>query len=575
MLTNNAIPAGCNGPFLVELWDTAGNPIPGSPVVTGAYVNQQVTATVTDLTSGNTCTSVLTIEDKLKPVVQCQPAQTSCFENTSPAYTGVPVVTDNCTADILPTYADQSTQYSCLQTDTIEIIDRMWSAVDASGNLGQCLQQICVVRPELSAVTIPPDRDGAAAPALYCPVTETGPAVTGMPTYQGQSVNGICSFLTTYVDVTVPVCNGSYSIFREWVIYDGCAGVATSGVQVIQVVDSMPPQLVCPANLNVGTSNLDCAATVLLPPIQASDLCDSSVTVTVEGAFGLVGGNTIYQLGTGTHPALCRAVDACGNESTCTFTITVEDDVPPVAVGNANAIVTLLPSEPTYVTAETFDGGSWDNCGSLVRQVRRLDMPFCSGDESTPFDTVCPFYCCDAGKLVQVELRVTDLGGNASTVLTSVQVFDNLSPGIICPPAVTLPCGSDHENFALTGLPTASDNCGGYVVTHSDSVQLNNCGVGQVKRIWQVEDATGRISRCIQYITLENNDPFYIRRIRRIRTTTSSGRPITWTAPAVPACRLPSCRRDTVFPSSWRIPIVRPFPFPTTIPTSPIPAMPA
>ncbi len=510
MLTNNSIPSGCNGPFLIQLWDQAGNPIPGSPVVTGAYVNQQVTATVTDGATGNFCTSILTIEDKLKPLVLCQPAYTSCFENTSPAYTGIPAVTDNCTAGIVPTYADQSTQYACQQTDTVEIIDRIWSAVDGSGNLGQCLQRIYVVRPAVTAVSLPPDLDGVSAPALSCPVTETGPSATGYPSFQGQPVHGICGFLATYEDVTVPVCDGSYSIFREWVVYDGCAGVATSGVQVIQVVDTMPPQLVCPAALTVGTSNLDCAATVLLPPIQVSDLCDNSVTVTVEGAFGIITGNTIYQLGQGIHPALCRAVDGCGNESTCTFSITVVDDVPPVAVGNANAIVTLLPAEPTYVPAVAFDGGSWDNCGSLVRQVRRLDMPFCDGDESTPFDSVCPFFCCDAGKQVQVELRVTDVGGNTSTVQTSVQVFDNLSPGIVCPPPVTLPCGSDYENFSLTGLPTATDNCSGYVVTHTDSVQLNNCGVGQVKRIWQVEDASARVSRCIQYITLENNDPFYI-----------------------------------------------------------------
>ena len=510
MLTNGIWPGSCVGPLLVEVRTASGQLIPTSPVVTGAYANQTLTGKLIDQQSGNFCQSLITVEDKLKPKLTCKDTVITCFHPTTPSVTGTPVATDNCTNPLTPVYSDNVTQFSCAVSDTISIINRLWSATDASGNLGFCIQKIYVRRPSLQEISMPPNLDNEDAPALYCLNANTSPSTTGEPSFNGIPIDSFCSYLATYSDVIVPVCNGSYTVFREWEIYDGCNASSMSAEQIIQVVDTVPPQLVCPGNLSVNTGNLDCTATVLLPQPSTFDDCSNTVTLSFEGSYGVVTGNTIYNLPHGVYPSKCHATDGCGNTTTCNFTIQVKDNVPPVAVAVSQANVTLLPAEPTYVNASTFDGGSWDNCSNLVRKIRRLDAAHCPGNDGTAFDDVCPFYCCDAGKTVMVELRVIDVGGNMSTSLSSAYVTDNLNPGIICPADITIECGDDYEDTGLTGLPTTQDNCSGVVVEYSDSVNINNCGTGLVLRTWSVEDASGRVSSCTQNIAIENSSPFHI-----------------------------------------------------------------
>ena len=510
MLMNGNLPTGCTGPLIVEIRDENGVPIPTSPIVTGEYVNQVLMGLVIDKASGNFCMGTIAVEDKLKPQLICKDTVISCFHSTAPATTGFPVVIENCTDSLTATFSDNVSYFSCTVSDTISIINRLWTATDSSGNTGFCIQKIYVERPDLDEIKFPANRDNVDKPALYCGSANTSPDSTGAPSFNGVPVDSICSFLSEYADVEVPVCDGSYTVFREWEVYDGCAAQSRTEEQIIQVLDTLPPQLACPADITANTSNLDCTATVLLPQPATFDSCSNTVFVTVEGSFGIITGNTIYNLPRGVYESICRATDDCGNSATCDFYITVEDNVPPVAVGVPSANVALLPTQPTHVNAATFDGGSWDNCGTLTRQVRRLDSPHCPGNDSTPFGATCPFFCCDAGETVMVELRVTDVEGNSSTVMTAAQVVDNLNPGITCPAKVTLDCGADFTNLSLTGQPVAQDNCTGFTVTHSDSVNINNCGVGLVLRTWTVEDASGRSASCTQQVVLENMSPFYI-----------------------------------------------------------------
>jgi hypothetical protein len=510
MLMNGNQPPGCAGPLIVEVRDENNVLLPASPVVTGEYANRVLTGRVIDQASGNSCWGTITVEDKLKPKLTCKDTLVSCFHSTAPATTGFPVVVENCIDTLAATFTDNVAFFSCTSTDTISIISRLWTATDSSGNTGFCIQKIFVERPDLDDIKFPANRDNMSEPALYCGSANTSPDSCGAPSFNGVPVDSVCSFLYQYEDVEVPVCDGSYTVFREWTVYDGCAAQSRTEEQIIEVLDTLAPQLVCPADITVNTSNLDCTATVLLPQPATFDSCSSTVIVTVEGSFGIITGNAIYNLERGIYEATCRSTDDCGNSTTCLFYITVEDNVPPVAVAVPSANVALLPTQPTHVNAATFDGGSWDNCGTLTRQVRRLDSPHCPGNDSTPFGATCPFFCCDAGKTVMVELRVTDVEGNASTVMTSAQVVDNLNPGIVCPANKTLNCGTDFTNLSLTGQPTATDNCTGFTVTHSDAVNINNCGVGLVVRTWTVEDASGRTATCTQNIALENLSPFYI-----------------------------------------------------------------
>ncbi len=500
----------CLGPFYVELYDEHGDLLPSSPTITEEFVNRTISGKVTDDDSGNNCSANILVEDKLAPSVSCIDTLITCFDETHPDSLGYPEAFDNCNDTLIYEFNDNFLYFACNTTDTILIINRLWTVSDSSQKSSNCIQKIYVERPKLDSLSFPENLDDISNPALACPNPNTDPSFTGMPNFKGTPVDSICSFGTNYTDVTVTICEGSYSVFREWEIYDACDAESITATQIIHVFDTLPPSFICPSDITVNTSNLDCTATVILPQPATNDSCGSNIALSVEGSFGIVTGTTIYNLPYGIYPTNCIATDDCGNSSSCLFQITVDDNVPPVAVSINAPNITLLPQEPTYVNAATFDDGSWDNCTDITLEVRRLDSPECSGDDSTPFEKQVPFFCCDVGHSVQVELKVTDEAENESFSLTTASVFDNLNPGIICPADLTIDCGEDFLDLTLTGEPQVTDNCPNIIVSSFDSTSFNTCGIGLVLRFWQVEDAVGRMAECTQEINVDNLAPFYI-----------------------------------------------------------------
>lgn len=504
----------CVGPIVVEIYDNMGVLIPTSPFITGDYIGEVLTGHVVDQATGNLCSGTLTVEDKLPPSIMCSDTTVTCFDSTEPSFIGLPIANDNCeaTSALIFSYSDLSQSFNCMSNNIITTITRTWTVADSSWNSSTCEQKIDIVRPDLSEIIFPDHLNNIQGPALSCVGPNTAPSGTGEPSYNGQPVAGACNFGASHSDVQLPACDGAFTIFRTWTIFDLCSGATASQQQIIEVLDNNPPNLVCPADITVNTSNLDCTATVILPQPIVTDTCcdDALIAISVSGTFGTVQGTTIFNLVQGAYNATCIATDDCGNAATCLFNVTVKDIVPPVAVSASSPNVSLLPQDPTYVNAATFDGGSWDNCGEIEFFVRRLETTNCPGVDASPFDTIVPFYCCDAGKTVPIELKVVDIEGNSSLTTSIASVFDNVNPGISCPPNITLGCGADFTDTTLTGVPIATDNCSGYVVSHADSVDLNNCGEGLVMREWKVVDAFGRSASCTQQILLENPNPFYI-----------------------------------------------------------------
>src|SRR5205085_199988 len=99
---------------------------------------------------------------------------------------------------------------------------------------------------------------------------------TGYPTVNGQNViNGtFCNLSATFTDVTVPVCSGSYKIFRTWTVYDWCANnIFVDSTQIIEVIDKTPPLVTGPADITASTGPLDCNADVLMPPALITEDC--------------------------------------------------------------------------------------------------------------------------------------------------------------------------------------------------------------------------------------------------------------------------------------------------------------
>ena len=75
----------------------------------------------------------------------------------------------------------------------------------------------------------------------------------------------------------------------------------------------------------------------------------------------------------GTHPIIFVAEDDCGNISTDTVSITVNDGVSPTVICEQNLVVSLTQDGTAWAFANTFDDGSHDNCAIDSMRVRRMD----------------------------------------------------------------------------------------------------------------------------------------------------------------------------------------------------------
>src|SRR5660397_57351 len=112
-------------------------------------------------------------------------------------------------------------------------------------------------------------------------------------------------------------------------------------------------------------------------------------------------------------PLYSSAASDVYKRQTCTATVTVEDNVDPVAICKA-ATVQLDASGNGSITTGDIDNGSNDACG-----IAGLAL------DITSFD------CSNVGPNT-VTLTVTDNNSNSSTCTATVTVEDNVDPVAIC-----------------------------------------------------------------------------------------------------------------------------------------------
>ena len=493
--------ASCE-PFTVVVSATGGN------FVTGAQIGQTVTVTVTAAT-GNSCSSSIIVSDYLAPTFSnCQAVSISCFDN--PDNVNAPNATDNCDGNVSLSYTDQTQDNGC-NGNVYQVITRTYTATDNSGNSSTCNQIINISRPSLAQVVFPPNYDDIQEPALDCDDADTATSNTGSPTIDGHPINTSCDFAAEFTDQITTICQNEFNILRNWIVYDWCNSTNITYTQTIKVLDKTAPTIICPPNQVISVNSGTCFASIIVPNANVSDNCSSAnnIDIDVEVPEGYLNGNTLYNLPLGTHEIIYTATDDCGNASTCTMLIEVIDEVAPVAVCESFHTVGLNGPNGTLVEAIVFDDGSYDDCSDLIYEVRRMATTHCPGNDATVFDAYVPFYCCDIGNTVMIELRVTDASGNSNSCMVEATAEDQVNPAIICPPTVNIDCGDDASDLSLTGEATATDNCN-VTITYNDFENTDNCGGGVINRTWTATDDSGNSASCLQQINLVNSTPFYI-----------------------------------------------------------------
>lgn len=281
-----------------------------------------------------------------------------------------------------------------------------------------------------------------------------------------------------------------------------------------------PPQIVCPLDITVNTSDYpqdDCGAQVFFADAQAFDAEDGLIPVTQTDGPG---SGSIFPVGETVIEF--SATDSDGNTSTCQFTVTVLDDVDPVAACqeytielDENGIATLEAAmlNEGYGFSCTYSIGLYDtwgdgwNGGSLnvlvdgVVVLEDITLASGAGPEWFNFDVM-------PGQSIDVEytsgsfagenwFEVSDGADGAGTV-----IYDT--------PSGSIPAASHSvDNLCVSG-DGSSDLCGGVFFSFDEdglvtSIDLECLELGENMITLYITDDGGNQVTCEVLVTVEDN----------------------------------------------------------------------
>ena len=410
------------------------------------------------------------------------------------------------------------------------VVTRTWTIGDACGNTSTCNQTINVndtTAPTITACAVTRTIEGCNVGAITNPPYSATTAISSEAVFENQTNLGnasdACGITTvTYIDVAAGTC--PTVVTRTWTIGDACGNTSTCN-QTINVNDTTSPTITACA---VTRTIEGCNVGAITGPAYSAITAVSSEAV-FENATNLGNASdacgittvTYIDVAAGTCPTVVTRTwtigDACGNTSTCTQTISVDDTVSPTITAcavtrtiegcNVGAITDPPYSATTAVSSEgvfenaTNLGNASDACG--ITTVTYIDVA--AG--------TCP-------TVVTRTWTIGDACGNTSTCNQTINVNDTTAPTITAcavtrtiegcnvgaitdPPFSSVPALSSEAVFEnATNLGNASDACGITAVFYSD-VTLGTCPT-VVTRTWVVRDACGNLSTCNQTINVND-----------------------------------------------------------------------
>lgn len=189
-----------------------------------------------------------------------------------------------------------------------------------------------------------------------------------------------CNLLVSFTDVELPEVKCVTKIMRTWEIFEwSCRSVprVRRHLQMIEIVDNEGPAIVCPEPINASTSQHSCEAYVNLPAISVDDNCSNEYRVDIVYPGGILQNKNggIVQIPVGCHEVTYIAYDRCHNSSSCTVSVTVEDNTPPTSICDEFTTIGLTIDGQAWVPAIVFDDGSYDECEFGKMLVRRMETP--------------------------------------------------------------------------------------------------------------------------------------------------------------------------------------------------------
>lgn len=354
-----------------------------------------------------------------------------------PANISVNAVANECNANVsvpLPAASDACSGISAITRmpagDVFNAGTTMvvYTVTDSAGNSANCSLTITVV-------------DNNPPQFINCPspVTDIAPAFSCAKkvNWQGPVPTDACG--QTNLTVTSNYTTDSiFPVGQTLVLYTvtDITGLTASCSFLVTVLDTAAPIIICPDDFTVTPDGGAGCTAVVQFAVTAVDNCDQDVALS-----GTAASNSVFQ--PGTTAVTYEATDDFNNAATCTFNITVLDDVAPVVTCPAS--ISLPTAQDTCGAFPTWTVTAQDDCsGALVP-----NSSVQSGDYF-PVGTTA------------VQYTATDNAGNTGTCSFEVTVTETVPPIILgCPNSVllTLPPGA-CDTTLFWDVPIATDNCG-------------------------------------------------------------------------------------------------------------------
>jgi formylglycine-generating enzyme required for sulfatase activity len=238
----------------------------------------------------------VTVLDTTPPVITCSSNKTvNCGTNWS---FNTPSAHDACTGTNVPVSVQSAfTNGLCPQVATC-----VWIAYNLCTNASATCTQVVTVLD-----TTPPVITCSSNKTVNCgtnwsfntPSAHDACTGTNVPvSVQSAFTNGLCPQVATCV----------------WIAYNLCTNASATCTQVVTVVNTNPPVILCPSNIVVAS----CVATQVFYTVTASNLCCTNVPVVCTPTNGS------YFAPNTTNWVTCYATDCCSNTASCSFPVTVE-----------------------------------------------------------------------------------------------------------------------------------------------------------------------------------------------------------------------------------------------------------
>ncbi len=398
--------------------------------------------------------------------------------------------TDNCGNDLPPPYYLDSpaTDTDCGHN---QVILRIWYQPDNCGNTTFHIQEIILADQTPPSFTVPAD--------IYISCDDpTDVTVTGDVTTESDDCDPTIGE-ATFTDeiITVNSCSGSSEIIRTWTLEDRCGNVHRD-TQRIYLQDEAEPIFTVPADLTISCDQDPDDLTITGDVIDETDDCDGNIGQAIyndvlENNFGCVGSARIVRTWTLT--------DNCGNTSSETQYIILQDDTPPIFTAPADLIISC-DQDPDDLNLTGTITIMQDNCDNNLAEPTYTDVV----EEDQP---------CSGARRISRTWRMVDGCGNEQTNVQIIVLEDQTLPSFTPPADITIYCPQDPTDLTLTGdVYDASDNCdlNNLQATYTDVVTSIPCGgESEITRTWSLTDACGNIQNATQTIMVRDTTaPFFL-----------------------------------------------------------------